>query len=144
MFVTSVPAPRHSDRFSISAIGKTTQHEPLSPSTDTDSSASDEEPEHDHRCSNTAKLCLCEVKRHTTTASCWLVVNQRVYDVTSLLDAHPGGARSLLRKAGGQDCDRDMKFHSSLARRMLEHYFVGKLQPCGEAVDEGDSNCSIM
>lgn len=112
--------------------------EPASPSTETDSSEADE------RCSSVPKLCMCEVTLHKSPASCWLVAGEQVYDVTGILDAHPGGSRSLLRKAGGPDCTQDMKFHTKNARKMLEKCFIGKLQPCGDEPERGDSNCSIM
>ncbi|KAJ0395759.1 hypothetical protein P43SY_005676 [Pythium insidiosum] len=97
------------------------------------------------RCSIVPKLCLCEVRLHTTADSCWLVANNAVYDVTGVLASHPAGPRSILRKAGGKDCTQDMKFHSKAARKLLEKCFIGKLEPCGEAIG-GDvqSACTIM
>ncbi|TYZ68105.1 hypothetical protein PybrP1_005233 [[Pythium] brassicae (nom. inval.)] len=112
---------------------------PASPSTTTDSSEGADE-----RCSSVPKLCMCEVQLHKSRASCWLVASGQVYDVTGILDAHPGGSRSLLRKAGGPDCTQDMKFHTKNARKMLEKCFIGKLQPCGDEPERSDSNCSIM
>jgi cytochrome b involved in lipid metabolism len=68
-----------------------------------------------------------------------------VYDVTGLVTSHPGGVRSILRKAGGPDCARDMKFHTKKARKMMEKCFIGKLQQCGDDVEcAGEANCSIM
>ncbi|KAF1317435.1 Nitrate reductase, partial [Globisporangium splendens] len=114
--------------------------EPISPSTQTEISEDSE-----LRCSRVPKLCLCEVKLHKTKASCWLVANNEVYDVTGIMDVHPGGVRSILRKAGGPDCTQDMKFHTKKARKMLEKCFIGKLQPCGEDDDANTAgNCSIM
>ncbi|KAF4320561.1 hypothetical protein G195_006209 [Phytophthora kernoviae 00238/432] len=114
--------------------------EPVSPST----SATDEE-EETTRCSKVHKLCLCEVQLHRSMESCWLVSSGQVYDVTGLVTAHPGGTRSILRKAGGPDCTRDMKFHTKKARKMMEKCFIGKLQACGDEVDcSGEANCNIM
>ncbi|KAF4138249.1 Cytochrome b5-like Heme/Steroid binding domain [Phytophthora infestans] len=97
------------------------------------------------RCSNVHKLCMCEVKLHRTLESCWLVCSGQVYDITGIVTAHPGGVRSILRKAGGADCARDMKFHTKNARKMMEKCFIGKLQQCGDDADcSGDANCSIM
>ncbi|KAG7394796.1 hypothetical protein PHYBOEH_004648 [Phytophthora boehmeriae] len=114
--------------------------EPASPTT----SATDEE-EEATRCSKVHKLCMCEVQLHRSMESCWLVSSGQVYDVTGLVSAHPGGTRSILRKAGGPDCSRDMKFHTKTARKMMEKCFIGKLQACGDDVDcSGEANCSIM
>ncbi|KAG6583281.1 Nitrate reductase [Phytophthora cinnamomi] len=116
--------------------------EPASPAT-TDSDA--EEGAAEARCSKVHKLCMCELKLHRSLESCWLVSSGQVYDVTGLVTAHPGGVRSILRKAGGPDCARDMKFHTKNARKMMEKCFIGKLQPCGDDVDcSGDATCSIM
>lgn len=104
-------------------------------------SATDNEDE-DERCCAVHKLCMCEVRLHRSTESCWLVASGSVYDVTGILGCHPGGARCLLRKAGGPDCQQDMDFHTRKARRMLDKCFIGKLEPCGEGGDQ--SNCSIM
>lgn len=98
------------------------------------------------RCSTMHKLCLCEVRLHKSRESCWLVANNSVYDVTGLVDSHPAGPRSIMRKAGGPDCTKDMKFHSKAARKMLEKCFIGKLAPCGEDPTEADgpAACTIM
>ncbi|KAG6967147.1 hypothetical protein JG688_00006452 [Phytophthora aleatoria] len=113
--------------------------EPSSPNT------SDTDAEEEMRCSKVHKLCMCEVKLHRSLESCWLVCSSQVYDVTGLVTAHPGGVRSILRKAGGPDCARDMKFHTKNARKMMEKCFIGKLQQCGDDVDSsGEANCSIM
>ncbi|KAG7376984.1 hypothetical protein PHYPSEUDO_012362 [Phytophthora pseudosyringae] len=106
---------------------------------------SDTDAEEDGRCSRVHKLCMCEVKLHRALESCWLVSSGQVYDVTGLVTSHPGGVRSILRKAGGPDCARDMKFHTKKARKMMEKCFIGKLQQCGDDVDcSGEANCSIM
>ncbi|UIZ28828.1 hypothetical protein KXD40_007227 [Peronospora effusa] len=97
------------------------------------------------RCSKVHKLCMCEVKLHRSLESCWLVSSGQVYDVTGLITVHPGGIRSILRKAGGPDCARDMKFHTKKARKMMEKCFIGKLEQCGDNVDcVSEGNCSVM
>lgn len=41
-----------------------------------------------------------EVAKHSTKESCWIVIDSKVYDVTSFLYSHPGGAAILLRQGG--------------------------------------------
>lgn len=136
---SSLPTPRRGKSI-IFEHEKVVPQEPISPSTETEGSEDGE-----LRCSPVHKLCLCEVRLHKTKASCWLVANNQVYDVTGIMDVHPGGPRSILRKAGGPDCTQDMKFHTKKARKMLEKCFIGKLQPCGEDPEENTgANCSIM
>ncbi|OCH96387.1 hypothetical protein OBBRIDRAFT_718882 [Obba rivulosa] len=43
---------------------------------------------------------LEEVAKHNTPSSCWVIVNNKVYDVTEFLPGHPGGAQVILRHAG--------------------------------------------
>ena len=41
-----------------------------------------------------------EVSRHNTKDDCWIILYGKVYNVTSWLDKHPGGAQLLLNHAG--------------------------------------------
>ncbi|KAI0735321.1 FMN-dependent dehydrogenase-domain-containing protein [Earliella scabrosa] len=45
---------------------------------------------------------LDEVSTHNSPSSCWVIINNRVYDVTEFLPDHPGGAKIIL-KYGGKD-----------------------------------------
>lgn len=47
-----------------------------------------------------AKIDGAEVARHNTKKSCWLVLDSRVYDVTSFQSEQPGGTVILLKNAG--------------------------------------------
>ena len=40
------------------------------------------------------------IASHNSSDSCWVIVNDIVYDVTDFLDHHPGGSNSILRYAG--------------------------------------------
>ena len=42
-----------------------------------------------------------EVAKHSKKGSCWIVLDSNVYDVTSFLGSHPGGAAILLKQGGG-------------------------------------------
>ncbi|CAH0056133.1 unnamed protein product, partial [Clonostachys solani] len=54
-----------------------------------------------------------EVAKHNTKDSCWVVISGIVYDVTQLIDQHPGGANAILALAG-KDATEDFDlFHSS-------------------------------
>merc|ERR1711979_86592 len=41
-----------------------------------------------------------EVAKHVTKSDCWVVLNDRVLDVTSFLSQHPGGELAILTFAG--------------------------------------------
>lgn len=43
---------------------------------------------------------LADVASHSTQASCWTAIDGSVYDVTSWISAHPGGAAAILSLCG--------------------------------------------
>ncbi|KAF5199029.1 Pr5-like receptor kinase [Thalictrum thalictroides] len=69
---------------------------------------------------------LAEVSKHNTSKDCWLVINNKVYDVTKFLEDHPGGDEVLL-SATGKDATDDFKDigHSNSAMEMMDEYYVG-------------------
>lgn len=69
-----------------------------------------------------------EVKQHSNRASCWLVIHDRVYDVTPFLNEHPGGEEVLLEQGGkiASDAFEDVG-HSRDARQLMNKYLVGEL-----------------
>lgn len=76
---------------------------------------------------------ICEVRRHNTAESAWLLAGDDIYDVTEYLrkNLHPGGVNSILSKAGGvKDCSTDLMYHSKHGRWMWQKYRVGKLTKC--------------
>ena len=76
-------------------------------------------------------ISTCELKRHNNEQSAWLLCGNEVFDATEFIRDHPGGKRSILRKAGGKaDCTRDMEFHSKQARKLMKQNRVGILVPC--------------
>ena len=71
-----------------------------------------------------------EVEKHNNVKSSWIVVHNRVYDITKFLEEHPGGEEVLLEMAG---CNATEQFedvgHSSDARQMQKDYLIGELHP---------------
>lgn len=67
--------------------------------------------------------------RHTTRRDVWMVISNRVYDVTGFLDEHPGGEDILLDSAG-RDATREFEDvgHSNEARAQLAGLLVGDLR----------------
>ncbi|KAL0566219.1 hypothetical protein V5O48_015793 [Marasmius crinis-equi] len=45
-------------------------------------------------------LSLQDVAKHNTPQSCWVIIKNKVYDVTEFLDEHPGGSNIILKYAG--------------------------------------------
>ncbi|ORC85014.1 putative cytochrome b-domain protein [Trypanosoma theileri] len=80
------------------------------------------------------QMRLADVKAKQATAtdknSCWVVIANKVYDLSPFLDMHPGGRDVLLCNAG---TDASQAFadvnHSKSAHRMMEKYYVADLHP---------------
>mmetsp|Transcript_406 Transcript_406/g.447 ORF Transcript_406/g.447 Transcript_406/m.447 type:complete len:180 (+) Transcript_406:113-652(+) len=92
---------------------------------------------------------MCQLRRHNTLQSAWILVGENIYDVTSYISKHPGGRTSILRRAGGKmDCSVDFEFHSKSARKLWRNYKIGKLCPCpGKHSKQSigtEEPCSIM
>ncbi|MFH4983918.1 hypothetical protein AB6A40_010627 [Gnathostoma spinigerum] len=74
------------------------------------------------------KFTRAEVAAHGNTKSCWVIINNKVYDVTTFLDEHPGGCEVLL-ETGGLDATESFEDvgHSTDAREMREQYSIGDI-----------------
>ncbi|KJH51457.1 cytochrome b5-like Heme/Steroid binding domain protein [Dictyocaulus viviparus] len=72
------------------------------------------------------KFTRKEVLEHNNNTSTWIVIGNKVYDVTKFLDEHPGGCEVLLEQAGkdATEAFEDVG-HSTDARSMREEYFIG-------------------
>ncbi|KAH8811265.1 mitochondrial cytochrome-like protein b2 [Xylogone sp. PMI_703] len=53
-----------------------------------------------------------EVSRHNTPNDCWIVIANRVYDVTSFLPEHPGGKGIILKYAGKDATKAYLEVHT--------------------------------
>jgi cytochrome b involved in lipid metabolism len=70
-----------------------------------------------------------EVAQHNTGQSCWCYIGQKVYDVTTWLDAHPGG-RQVLLLAAGRDCtDLFTSYHpfTDKPAKLLSKFCIGQV-----------------
>lgn len=70
-----------------------------------------------------------EVRSHNTSKSCYVTIDEKVYDVTSFLDDHPGGGELILEYAG-KDVKEIMNdtishFHSESAYEILDDSLIG-------------------
>uniref|UniRef100_H2ZAX0 Cytochrome b5 n=1 Tax=Ciona savignyi TaxID=51511 RepID=H2ZAX0_CIOSA len=73
---------------------------------------------------------LEEVKKHNNVQSAWIIIHNKVYDLTKFLEEHPGGEEVLLEQAG-QDATESFEDvgHSTDAREMQKDYYIGELHP---------------
>ena len=76
---------------------------------------------------------LEEVEKHKSPSgddkSIWIIIHDKVYDLTKFLDEHPGGEEILVEHAG-QDSTEPFEDvgHSTDARDMMKEYCIGELR----------------
>ncbi|OMJ11851.1 Ceramide very long chain fatty acid hydroxylase SCS7 [Smittium culicis] len=99
-----------------------------------------------------ASYSRSDVSTHNSRDSLWVINNNKIYDISSFNDAHPGGSEWLL-KFGGQDVtfvmnDKDLHGHSSHAFNLLDDFLIGQIietekwDPYSESSDKSSSNPS--
>ncbi|KIR58077.1 hypothetical protein I312_105746 [Cryptococcus bacillisporus CA1280] len=67
--------------------------------------------------------------QHKTREELWMLLHDKVYDVTAFMDEHPGGDEVLLEEAGrdATEAFEDVG-HSDEARDMLKKMYLGEFQ----------------
>ncbi|KAI4387535.1 hypothetical protein MLD38_005361 [Melastoma candidum] len=78
-----------------------------------------------------------EVAQHNTREDCWIVVDGKVYDVSSYLDEHPGGDDVILETTG-KDATEGFEDagHSKDARELLETFCIGEIDISAPSIPE--------
>ncbi|XP_018654905.1 putative cytochrome b5 [Schistosoma mansoni] len=73
---------------------------------------------------------LEDVRKHNKPDDLWIVIHDKVYDLTKFASEHPGGETVLEQQAGdyGTEPFEDVG-HSSDAREVMEQYYIGEIAP---------------
>lgn len=69
-----------------------------------------------------------EIEKHNTESDCWLVVDGKVYDATSVLEWHPGGKSAITGHAGKVWAETTNEFnsiHDGFAQQKLKECILG-------------------
>jgi len=73
-----------------------------------------------------------EISKHSTADDCWLIISDKVYNVTSYIASHPGGPEAIILNCGK---DATTAFltkggsgHSQSAVDNLVNYYLGDLK----------------
>ena len=82
-----------------------------------------------HRNANEALpiYTMTEVAEHCTRANAWVVIDERVYDVTRFVDEHPGGVGPMVNLAGTDCTDVFANYHAARIYKMLPAFLVGRV-----------------
>lgn len=90
----------------------------------------------------TQTLSIQELSKHTTASSCWLLIDAKIYDVTSYIYQHPGNANTIIPTCGTDATKAyDTKGrvnspspHSQNAHELLKAYYIGNLGQAASAI----------
>ncbi|KZT29931.1 hypothetical protein NEOLEDRAFT_1153772 [Neolentinus lepideus HHB14362 ss-1] len=83
-----------------------------------------------------------EVAKHASTDDCWIVINNKVYDVTSALSWHPGGANAIMPHAGKCHMETTLEYasiHDDYANKKRDECYIGVLTKKGIELMNTDS-----
>jgi cytochrome b involved in lipid metabolism len=84
-------------------------------------------------------LDMVEIAKHNKQSDCWMLINGKVYDITSFFGSHPGGNGTMISSCGRDATDAYMtkdpnatsnsgrSAHSQNAVSMLASYYLGDL-----------------
>jgi len=88
-----------------------------------------------NKTSSLKEYSLDEISKHNTDKDCWVIIRDKVYDVSEFLADHPGGADSIMVYAGG---DATEQFEMMHADAILKKY--GPDMGCGKVSQNKTSN----
>lgn len=96
-------------------------------------------------------LNLPEISKHNTVRDCWLIISNKVYNVTSYLSVHPGGAGTISPYCGKEATQafqtKDIgRPHSSYANSLLANYYLGDLNQkiSGQQIQQNIQNTNSI
>ncbi len=72
-------------------------------------------------------LTLAEVAKHNSSSDCWVVVEDGVYNVTSLIDTHPGGREAIIQYCGTNATEVFFREHTQKDYEVLQAYYIGTI-----------------
>jgi cytochrome b involved in lipid metabolism len=73
-------------------------------------------------------ISIAEVRKHNTEDDLWIVLENKVYDLTEFAPTHPGGPGYLTMNAGMDGTDPFADVHVSVdARPEAKEYYIGDL-----------------
>lgn len=78
----------------------------------------------------TISYTLTEVSAHASVATCWTIIDGKVYDLTDFVDEHQGGDRNILRICGIDGTRTFSGQHGGQAAPLstLAEFFIGNLR----------------
>lgn len=72
-------------------------------------------------------LTIENIAKHNTQADCYLTINGAVYDVSNYINQHPGGAKNITTRCGGEATKVFSTIHSNFAWNLLKKFYLGNV-----------------
>ena len=88
------------------------------------------------------EFTLEEFSKHDKASDAWIVLNNKIYDVTSVLEWHPGGKNAIMNYAGKASVDATLQYnsiHDSYADGKRDECYLGVLSEKGVEVMKKDA-----
>lgn len=82
--------------------------------------------------SGTVTLNTVEISKHNSASDCWLIISNKVYDVTKYLNSHPGSPSTIISYCGKDGTQgfatKDIGVpHSQTASNLLNSFLLGNV-----------------
>lgn len=69
-----------------------------------------------------------EVAKHNSVTDCWVIIESKIYNVTSFIPNHPGGPEKIIRNCGKDATSIFNLKHSPDKKQNLTSFYVADLQ----------------
>lgn len=71
-----------------------------------------------------------EVEKHNTEEDLWVVINNKVYELSKYIKRHPGG-KKVMKDAAGKDASEKwfLAGHSHKAQELMKEFVIGEVYP---------------
>lgn len=76
------------------------------------------------------KFTMTEVAKHSSESDCWVIINNKVYDLTTYIPMHPGGQSEITNWCGNDatiSFNRERKHGKPGVQTELAYYLLGSL-----------------
>lgn len=72
-----------------------------------------------------------QVAQHNTRSDCWTIIDNKVYNLSSWVDNHPGGDEIIVSLAGKDSTGffNDQHGDNDFPKEVLMHFYIGDLNP---------------
>lgn len=72
-------------------------------------------------------LTTTKIAKHNSKEDCYLIIDDKVYDVSTYIGKHPGGSKSITSRCGEEVTGIFASIHSNFAWDLLNDYYIGTL-----------------